>query len=142
MASSAGPVALPTATAVQSRQQQLHGEDSPSVEFQKSSSFPLPNPSSHSSSSSAYSSSAPPKSFQSHFPTLPRPAPLVDTAPALKLLCQQSSLLLSTLTPPSVLEQIDAIEQQIHSSLARLDEYSALVDAVSAPHHSRRAEAC
>ena len=128
-------VAKPIITGVYGKPQ---GSEAAVPSFQKSSSFPLPSatPTTTFSSSSSFSNSSSTSSsnsaFRSNFPTLPRPPPVVDSSHAAKRMCQQMSLLLSAVTAPTVIHDIDGAEQQMQASLARLDEYAALVEAVSA----------
>ena len=73
---------------------------------------------------------APPStSFVSHFPTLPRPHPTVDSSAALRAVCISSTSLLSALSAPAVTEQLYAVHQTLQSSMARIDECATLTTA-------------
>ena len=84
------------------------------------------------------SASAPPlaapstSSFASHFPTLQRPHPKVDSTAALRSLCNHSTALLSALSTPAVTEQLHSAHETLQSCMARIDECSALTSAFRA----------
>ena len=81
------------------------------------------------STSSTPPLAAPSTSFASHFPTLPRPHPTVDSSAALRALCIHSTSLLSALSAPVVIEQLYSAHQTLQSCMARIDECAALIAA-------------
>jgi hypothetical protein len=101
-----------------------------SSSFTQTSSHSSGSSSSHASQSSQSSSTS--SSFLSHFPTLKHPAPRVDSTAGLRQLCSQSAVMLSTLTTPTLIDQLESLEQSIQSTLARMDEFTALASAFRA----------
>ena len=83
-------------------------------------------------SASAQPLAAPSTAFASHFPTLTRPYPTVDSSAGLRALCVGSTALLSALSAPAVTEQLYSVHQTLQSSMARIDECAALTAAFRA----------
>ena len=110
---------------------QPHSSDSsptPAQPLRQSHSYTQP------SSTSSLSASTPPlatpsSSFASHFPTLSRPPPTVDSSAALRSFCTSSTAVLSALNTPTVTEQLYSVHQTLQSSMARIDECVALTTA-------------
>ena len=101
-------------------------DSSPTLSHPLRQSHSYTQPSTTSASASSPPLAAPSTSFASHFPTLPRPAPTVDSSAGLRALCHNSAALLSALSVPAVTEQLYSVHQTLQSSMARIDECAAL----------------